>query len=149
MSGNRLSIFQGSCRAIHLLRYIRDTLVPLLAPFATSPRASIKALQPQAISVLRAMCFFDPTDIREHYLTEICAHYSSHNGKSEAALADFPIQPDDLLSALDELMKEELISFPAYSPGMRVKDDVRKEISLGRARLRKYFARTGQSYSQL
>ena len=33
-------------------------------------------LQPQAISLLRAMCFFEPTDIRERWLCEIGAHSS-------------------------------------------------------------------------
>ncbi len=92
------------------------------------PRAALKGLQPPAISLLRAMCFFEPTDIREDYLTSICAHYSSHRGGSEDTLSEFPVQPDDLLSTLDELMKEELISFPADSLGIRVKDEVRKEI---------------------
>ena len=92
------------------------------------PRAALKSLQPQAISLLRAMCFFEPTDIREQYLTVICARYSSHMGRLEATLSDFPIQPDDLRSAREELLKEQLISSPADSLGMRVKDEVRKEI---------------------
>ena len=92
------------------------------------PRAALKGLQPQAISLLRAMCFFEPTDIRERYLFAICARYSSHTGRSENTLSEFPVQPDDLRSALDELFKEQLISSPADSLGMRVKDEVRKEI---------------------
>ena len=95
---------------------------------SASPRAAIKGLQPQAISLLRAMCFFEPTDIRESYLTAICARYSSHTGRSEATLSEFPIQPDDLRSTLDELEMEHLISFPEDSLGMCVKDQVRKEI---------------------
>ena len=95
---------------------------------STSPRAAIKALQPRASSLLQLMCFFNPSDIQEQYLNVIGDSYSSDTGISVPLLSDFPVQPNDLQSALDELMKEELISFPAYSLGMRVKDEVRNEI---------------------
>ena len=74
------------------------------------------------------MCFFDPTDIRERYLTAICGRYSTHTGRSEATLSNFPIQPGEMQLALDELKQKQLISCPVDSLGKRVKDEVRKEI---------------------
>ena len=74
------------------------------------------------------MCFFNPSGIQEQYLNVIGDSYSSDTGISVPLLSDFPVQPNDLQSALDELMKEELILLPAYSLGMRVKDEVRNEI---------------------
>ena len=128
-------------KGTHLLRKTTsmENVSPTLSPTirrirsalsikSTSPRAAIRALQPSASSLLQLMCFFDPNDIREQYLNEIGYSYSSDTGISVPMLSKFPVQPNDLQSALDELMKEELISFPAHSLGMRVKDEVRKEV---------------------
>ena len=38
-----------------------------------------KKLHPQATSLLRAICFFKPTDVRERYLEAICIWYSLHD----------------------------------------------------------------------
>ena len=106
------------------LRKLRSA-ISLKPPF---PRTALKGLQPQSISLLQAMCFFDPTDIRERYLTAICGRYSTHVGRSEATLSNFPIQPSEMRLALDELKQKQLISCPVESLGMRINDQVRKEI---------------------
>ena len=106
------------------LRKMRSA-ISILSP---SPLAALKKLRPQATSLLRAMCFFDPTDIRERYLEAICARYSSKKGGLEATLSNFPVQPIDLQSTLNELKQEKLITSPADSLGIRVKDEVRQEV---------------------
>ena len=105
------------------LRKMRSAISILSA----SPLAVLKDLRPQATSLLRAMCFFEPTDVRERYLGAICARYSSQKGSLEATLSDFPVQPIDLQSTLNELKQEQLITSPADSLGIRIKDEVRKE----------------------
>ena len=106
------------------LRKMRSAISILSA----SPLTALKDLRPQATSLLRAMCFFEPTDVRERYLEAICARYSSKAGSFEATLSDFPVQPIDLQSTLNELKQEQLITTPADSLGIRVKDEVRQEI---------------------
>ena len=106
------------------LRKMRSA-ISILSP---SPLATLKRLRPQAKSLLRAMCFFEPTDIRERYLEAICARYSSEKGGLEATLSDFPVKPIELQSTLNELKQEQLITSPADSLGIRVKDEVRQEV---------------------
>ena len=106
------------------LRKMRSA-ISILSP---SPLAALKDLRPEATSLLRAMCFFKPTDIRERYLEAICARYSSEKGKFEATLSDFPIQPIDLQSTLNELKQVQLIISPANALGIRIKDEVRHEV---------------------
>ena len=106
------------------LRKMRSA-ISILLPF---PLGALVDLHPQATSLLRAMCFFEPTDIRERYLEAICARYSSEKGHLEATLSNFPVQPVDLQSTLNELKQQQLITSPATSLGMRVKDEVRQEV---------------------
>ena len=93
-----------------------------------SPLAGLKKLPPQATSLLRAICLFDPTDVRPRYLEAICARYSSKAGQLEATLTHFPVKPNDLQSTLNQLKQEKLITSPAYALGIRVKDEVRQEV---------------------
>ena len=93
-----------------------------------SPLGRLKDMHPHAISLLRAMCFFEPTDVRIRYLLEICDRYSSRAGSAEATLSDFPVQLTDLELTLNELKQERLIFHRTNTLGMSVKSEVRKAI---------------------
>ena len=106
------------------LRKMRSALSML----SLSPLAGLYRLPSQATSLLRAICFFDPKDVRPRYLEAICARYSSKAGQLEVTLSDFPVKTRDLQTTINGLKKEKLITSPPYVLGLCVDDEVRQEV---------------------
>ena len=90
-------------------------------------------LEDETRSLLQAMAFFDPNDIRERYLVRICQlyHHARKNGywEWEVFLPDFPSDlekdPGAFRRALNELLKEGYIGPNDNGLGYYLEHEVR------------------------